>query len=99
MRVRGCLALRLEGRKGKDMSDLQIEQETSALRGELYDTLISALEPLFRANRERAGIKIEPTGLNGWMAYRYQYKVENIDRFGYAETEEEALENIKKALS
>ena len=40
---------------------------------------------------------IEATGLDGWMAYRYQYKAGAIDRFGYAETREEAEEIIKKA--
>jgi len=41
--------------------------------------------------------EIEPTGLGGWMSYRYQYKVETHDYFGYAETIEEARENILKA--
>jgi hypothetical protein len=40
---------------------------------------------------------IEATGLLGWMAYRYQYKVEAHDYFGYAETEAEALALIKEA--
>lgn len=40
--------------------------------------------------------KIEATGLDGWMAYRYQYKVDSRDYFGYAETEAEALANIEK---
>ncbi len=40
---------------------------------------------------------IEETGLEGWMAYRYQYKAGAIDRFGYAETREEAEEIVKKA--
>lgn len=40
---------------------------------------------------------IEGTGLDGWMAYRYQYKVGVHDYFGYAETESEALETIKNA--
>jgi hypothetical protein len=39
---------------------------------------------------------IEETGLGGWMSYRYQYKAGAIDRFGYAETREEALKNIKE---
>jgi hypothetical protein len=39
---------------------------------------------------------IEETGLGGWMSYRYQYKAGAIDRFGYAETREEAIENIKE---
>lgn len=38
---------------------------------------------------------IEATGLGGWMAYRYQYKLDGRDLFGYAETEAEALANIK----
>ena len=38
--------------------------------------------------------EIEATGLGGWMAYRYQYKVGTHDYFGYAETIEEARENI-----
>ena len=33
---------------------------------------------------------IEPTGLDGWMSYRYQYKVNVHDYFGYAESIEEA---------
>ena len=40
---------------------------------------------------------IEATGLDGWMSYRYQYKTGVHDYFGYAETEEEALETIRKA--
>lgn len=40
---------------------------------------------------------IEATGLDGWMAYRYQYKAGVHDYFGYAETEAEALEIIEKA--
>ena len=40
---------------------------------------------------------IEATGVEGWLAYRYQYKVGVHDYFGYAETEGEALETIKKA--
>lgn len=40
---------------------------------------------------------IEATGLDGWMAYRYQYKVDSHDYFGYAETEGEALAIIKEA--
>ena len=40
--------------------------------------------------------KIEPTGLDGWMSYRYQYSVGVHDYFGYAETEAEALEIIAK---
>jgi hypothetical protein len=39
---------------------------------------------------------IEETGLGGWMSYRYQYKVGSFDRFGYAETREEALKNIQE---
>jgi hypothetical protein len=41
--------------------------------------------------------EIEATGLDGWMAYRYQFKVNAGDFFGYAETIEEARENILKA--
>lgn len=37
---------------------------------------------------------IKETGLEGWMTYRYQYKIENSDLFGYAETIEEARANI-----
>lgn len=40
---------------------------------------------------------IEATGLSGWMAYRYQYKVEAHDYYGYAESESEALAIIKEA--
>ena len=40
---------------------------------------------------------IEETGLDGWMTYRYQYKVGASDYFGYSETEGEALETIKRA--
>ena len=39
---------------------------------------------------------IEATGLDGWMAYRYQYKIGHRDLFGYAETMEEARANIIK---
>jgi hypothetical protein len=38
--------------------------------------------------------EIEATGLDGWMAYRYQFKVGTHDYFGYAETIEEARKNI-----
>jgi hypothetical protein len=41
--------------------------------------------------------EIKATGLDGWMAYRYQYKVEAHDYFGYAESESEALAIIKEA--
>jgi hypothetical protein len=40
---------------------------------------------------------IEATGLDGWMSYRYQYQIGSFDYFGYAESEEEAEEIIKKA--
>lgn len=40
---------------------------------------------------------IEATGQDGWMAYRYQYKVEAHDYFGYAGSEGEALAIIKEA--
>lgn len=42
---------------------------------------------------------IEATGLGGWMSYRYQYNTGSIDRFGYAETEAEALEAINKGAN
>jgi hypothetical protein len=32
---------------------------------------------------------IEATGLDGWMAYSYQFKVGPHDYFGYAESESE----------
>ena len=41
--------------------------------------------------------EIEPTGLDGWMSYRYQFKAGTGDFFGYAETIEEARKNILKA--
>lgn len=41
--------------------------------------------------------EIEPTGLDGWMSFRYQFKVGAGDVFGYAETIEEARANIIKA--
>lgn len=40
---------------------------------------------------------IEATGLDGWMAYRYQYRIGSRDYFGYAENESEALTIIKGA--
>jgi hypothetical protein len=40
---------------------------------------------------------IEATGLGGWMSYRYQYNIGAIDRFGYAETQEEAEMAINQA--
>lgn len=42
---------------------------------------------------------IEATGQNGWMSYRYQYRLihSNKDIFGYTETEEEAKGRIEKA--
>ena len=44
---------------------------------------------------------IEPTGSEGWLAFRYQYRLihSNKDLFGYAETIEEAKEIINKAQS
>ena len=42
---------------------------------------------------------IEATGLDGWMTYRYQYSIDSHDYFGYAETEEEAKAEIKKAFN
>ena len=41
--------------------------------------------------------EIEPTGLDGWLSFRYQFKVNAGDVFGYAETIEEARANIIKA--
>ena len=41
--------------------------------------------------------EIEPTGQDGWIAYRYQYKVGIHDYFGYAETIEDARANIINA--
>lgn len=41
--------------------------------------------------------EIEATGNDGWMSYRYQFKVGVQDFFGYAETIEEARANIIKA--
>ena len=41
--------------------------------------------------------KIEATGLDGWMAYRYQYKAGAGEYFGYAESEGEALAAIEGA--
>ena len=36
-------------------------------------------------------IEVWPTGVTGWMAYRYEYVAPNGEtRFGYAETIEEA---------
>ena len=42
---------------------------------------------------------IEATGQEGWLAYRYQYKTETNEYFGYAESESEALEIIKGAVN
>jgi hypothetical protein len=41
--------------------------------------------------------EIEATGLDGWMSYRYQFKVNVGHFFGYAESIEEARENILRA--
>jgi hypothetical protein len=41
--------------------------------------------------------EIQSTGLSGWMAIRYQYNIGTIDRFGYAETLEEAKSILQKA--
>lgn len=40
---------------------------------------------------------IEATGSEGWFAYRYEFTVNDRLTFGYAETIEEARENILKA--
>jgi hypothetical protein len=53
-----------------------------------------------RLPRERGqemSYTIEATGLDGWMSFRYQYKVDASDFFGYAETREEAEAIIEKA--
>jgi hypothetical protein len=66
------------------------------------------IEKTFKAMDKEAGRKpkpstiqgdyeIEATGQDGWMAYRYQYKVGVHDYFGYAETIEEARDTIIKA--
>jgi hypothetical protein len=65
------------------------------------------IEQTFKAMDREAGRKapapkiegdyeIEATGLEGWMAFRYQYKIGHRDLFGYAETMEEARANIIK---
>ena len=41
--------------------------------------------------------EIEATGSEGWFAYRYEFKVNDRLTFGYAETIDEARENILKA--
>jgi hypothetical protein len=41
--------------------------------------------------------EIEATGLDGWMSFRYQFKVGAGDFFGYSESIEEARANIIKA--
>ncbi len=40
--------------------------------------------------------QVEPTGLGGWMSYRYQYQLKSslTARFGYAETRREAMDQI-----
>jgi hypothetical protein len=66
------------------------------------------IEQTFKAMDREAGRKapapkiegdyeIEATGLDGWMSYRYQYKLGARDIFGYAETIDEARANIIKA--
>jgi hypothetical protein len=42
---------------------------------------------------------IEETGLEGWMAYRYQYKAGAIDRFGYAETRKKRESGITDTIA
>lgn len=65
------------------------------------------IEQTFKAMDREAGRKpsapkiegdyeIEATGLEGWMSFRYQYKIGHRDLFGYAETMEEARANIIK---
>lgn len=39
---------------------------------------------------------IEATGQEGGFAYRYQYKINGHDYFGYAESEGEALAIIRE---
>jgi hypothetical protein len=41
--------------------------------------------------------EIEPTGIDGSMSYRYEFKQGNFTYFGYAETIDEARENILTA--
>lgn len=50
----------------------------------------------YQRERKKVTYTIEATGLGGWMAYRYQYKIDSRDYFGYAETEAEALANIER---
>ena len=57
----------------------------------------SLTRPSDRKGRQEVTYTIEATGLDGWMAFRYQYKVEASDFFGYAETREEAQAIIEKA--
>jgi hypothetical protein len=41
--------------------------------------------------------EIEPTGMGEWFAYRYEFKVNGRETFGYASTIEEARANIIRA--
>ena len=66
------------------------------------------VEQVFKAMDREAGRKasapkiegdyeIEATGMGEWFAYRYEFKVNGRETFGYASTIEEARVNIIRA--
>jgi hypothetical protein len=66
------------------------------------------VEQTFKAMDREAGRKapapkiegdyeIEATGMGEWFAYRYEFKVNGRETFGYASTIEEARANIIRA--
>ena len=66
------------------------------------------VERVFKAMDKEAGRKasapkiegdyeIEATGMGEWFAYRYEFKVNGRETFGYASTIEEARVNIIRA--
>ena len=45
-------------------------------------------------------IEVWPTGMDGWMAYRYEYRTPEGDlRYGYAETVDEAHAIVDSTLA
>ena len=58
-----------------------IQIETIALREELHSTLMSALEPIFKANRERAEIPECPMCGNGNPVINKVYQYESGEIF------------------
>ena len=58
-----------------------IQNETIALREELHSTLLTALQPIFKANRERAGVPECGMCGNGNPVVNKSYKYDSGETF------------------